>query len=347
MKKLALLLHKVTHWEYWPFGIVYIPMHFVWFYYSFRARSFFFFNASNPTIKNGGFLMESKKEIYDILPAQYYPKTMLVRLGDIFETVAEECVRVGLHYPLIAKPDIGMRGMAVQKLETDADLAMYFKKADFNFLIQEFVDLPNEVGIFYVREPDQSQGKITGIVAKEYLIVTGDGKSSLRNLVESNPRYHLQLGALSRMYGEKLLDIPARGELVNLVPYGNHARGSRFINATHLATDRLTETINRLCTQVPHFYYGRLDIKYNTWEELENGQNISIIELNGAGSEPTHIYDPGQSIFVAWKEISRHFGMLFRISMQNYKKGFPFLTFQEGLEMFRQNSLHVRKLENF
>ncbi|MCF2488267.1 hypothetical protein [Dyadobacter sp. CY347] len=347
MKKISLLIHKITHWEYWPFGIVYIPMHFVWFYYSFRARSFFFFNAANPSIRNGGFLMESKKEIYDIIPAQFYPKTILVTLGNAFETAKESCIKAGLHYPLIAKPDIGMRGMAVQKLESDSDLLAYFHKANFNFLIQEFVDLPNEVGIFYVRNPGQSKGKITGIVAKEYLIVTGDGKSSLKNLVESNPRYHLQLGALAKMYGEKLLNVPARGEMVNLVPYGNHARGSRFINATHLATEQLTDTINRLCTQVPHFYYGRLDIKYDTWDELEIGRNISIIELNGAGSEPTHIYDPGQSIFTAWKEISRHFGMLFRISMINYRNGFPFLKFREGLEMFRQNSRHVRKLESF
>ena len=322
-------------------------MYVVWFYYSLRARSFFFFNASNPSIRNGGFLMESKKEIYDLIPPQYYPKTMLVKSGNAFESIKQHCIREELHYPLIAKPDIGMRGMAVQKLESDADLETYVRKANFNFLIQDFVDLPNEVGIFYVRDPHYNKGKITGIVAKEYLIVKGDGKSSLKELVERNPRHHFQLKALFKIYGPKLMDIPARGEIVNLVPYGNHARGSKFMNVSKLATDKLTDTINSLCTQVPHFYYGRLDIKYNTLAELEAGRNISVIELNGAGSEPTHIYDPGQSILTAWKEISRHFEMLFRISMINHKKGFPFLTLREGLEMFRQNKHHVRKLENF
>ncbi|KAA0993934.1 D-alanine--D-alanine ligase [Dyadobacter sp. UC 10] len=337
----------MTHWEYWPFGIVYIPMYFVWFYYSLRARSFFFFNASNPSIRNGGFLMESKKEIYDLLPAEFYPKTVLARPGEALTAIRAKYTNLKMSFPLIAKPDIGMRGMAVQKLENEEDLAAYINKVDFDFLIQEYVDLPNEIGIFYVRFPNKEKGKITGIVAKEFLIVVGDGRSNIQALVEKNPRYHLQMNALQKMYGSRLMDIPAPGERINLVPYGNHARGSRFVNATSWANVKLTAVLNRICLQVPHFHYGRLDIKYNTIEELENGQNLSIIELNGAGSEPTHIYDPGQSIFTAWKEIVRHFSMLFKISKINHQNGHRFMTFFEGLDMLRQNKLHVKKLERF
>ena len=45
------------------------------------------------------------------------------------------------------------------------------------------------------------------------------------------------------------------------------------------------------------YYSGRLDIRYNTLDELKPGNNFSIIELNGAGSEPTHIYDPTHFVF--------------------------------------------------
>jgi hypothetical protein len=55
--------------------VVYFPIFFLWMYYALRAKSIFFFNASNPSIKNGGFIMESKKAIYDLIPQQYYPKT--------------------------------------------------------------------------------------------------------------------------------------------------------------------------------------------------------------------------------------------------------------------------------
>jgi hypothetical protein len=37
-------------------------------FYSMKAKSIFFFNASNPTIKNGGFIMVSKKAIYNLIP---------------------------------------------------------------------------------------------------------------------------------------------------------------------------------------------------------------------------------------------------------------------------------------
>jgi hypothetical protein len=44
-----------------------------------KAKSIFFFNASNPTIKNGGFIMVSKKAIYNLIPQKYYPITELIK----------------------------------------------------------------------------------------------------------------------------------------------------------------------------------------------------------------------------------------------------------------------------
>jgi hypothetical protein len=41
---------------------------------------------------------------------------------------------------------------------------------------------------------------------------------------------------------------------------------------------------------------------YNTIEELEQGINFAVVELNGAASGPTHIYDPKHSLFFCWKE---------------------------------------------
>ena len=84
-----------------------------------------------------------------------------------------------------------------------------------------------------------------------------------------------------------------------MVPYGNHSRGSKFIDLSNLIDEQLSSTINLICLSIPDFYYGRLDIKFKDWEDLKNGKNFSIIEVNGAGSEPTHIYDPKHSIFYA------------------------------------------------
>ena len=187
MKKFKLFIHKLTHWEYWPFDIVYIPMYFVWFYYAAKARSFFFFNAANPRIKNAGFLMESKKEIYDIIPAAFIPKTLFfkyeTKAGEILKDVAAS----GISFPCIAKPDIGGKGRGVEKLYALNDIAVYAAKIKMDFLVQEFILYPQEVGIFYCRMPDKPDGFITGIVAKEFLIVKGDGLSTLTQLIEKIP----------------------------------------------------------------------------------------------------------------------------------------------------------------
>jgi len=68
------------------------------------------------------------------------------------------------------------------------------------------------VGIFYVRFPHEKSGRITGIVAKEFLIVEGDGVSTITQLLKMNPRYAMQLNALQKEYGKKLNKIIAKGK---------------------------------------------------------------------------------------------------------------------------------------
>lgn len=347
MKQLRLYIHKLTHWEYWPFDIVYIPMYFVWFYYAAKARSFFFFNAANPRIKNAGFLMESKKEIYDIIPEQYIPKTLFFKNGTATEDILKTVTEANISYPCIAKPDIGCKGMGVQKISEAGQIAVYASKINMDFLVQEFISFPEEVGIFYCRIPGETDGFITGIVAKEFLILKGDGLSTITELLIKDPRYHFQLAALKKIYGEEMNTVLAKDELKNMVPYGNHARGAKFIDVTHWADEKFNKTFDHICKQIPEFYFGRLDIMYNNLEDLKEGKNFSIIELNGAGSEPTHIYDPRHSLFFAWKEIARHFKFLCTISIKNHKKGFPYLTVKEGLQMFRENKEVIRNLKKY
>lgn len=329
---------RLFNWEYWSFATVYTPVVPIWLFYCLRARSFFFFSASNPTIENGGFLMESKKKIYDLIPAEFYPATILVTLPADPDEVVARVHAYGLQYPLIAKPDIGARGMGVRKLHNEADLMAYCQESPLEFLVQEYADLPLEAGIFYCRLPGEKKGRITGIVSKEFLTVIGDGIHTIRELCQQEKRFILQLEALQKMHGNALDVVIAKGEIKELVPYGNHARGAKFIDDTCRATNALQEQIDLILQQVDRFYYGRMDIRFRTWEELEEGSAFSIIELNGAGSEPTHMYDPRHSIFFAWKEIIRHWDWCYRISRLNHKKGIPYMSFAEGVKMFRDNA---------
>ena len=55
------------------------------------------------------------------------------------------------------------------------------------------------------------------------------------------------------------------------------------------------------------------------------------MELNGAGSEPSHIYQPGASLWNAYKSLFFHWKVLFRISRANKKRGTPYLTTRQGM----------------
>jgi len=105
--------------------------------------------------------------------------------------------------------------------------------------------------------------------------------------------------------------------------------------------------INDICLQIPGFYYGRLDIMYRTFEELERGENFALVEINGAGSEPIHMYDPKHSIVYGWKEMLRHIRYMYEISVENHKNGAPYLSHKEGMRQYKIHLEQSKKIVNF
>ncbi|MDF0708103.1 D-alanine--D-alanine ligase [Flagellimonas okinawensis] len=336
MDSLKLIWHRITNWEYWPFWLIYYPMFPVWLFYSLKARSFFFFNAANPGMKNGGMAMISKMEIYTMIPERFIPKTVFIEKNDTPELALERVLENDIGFPFIAKPDIGMKAFGVEKIHNKDEFRNYLNWTPSHFLVQELIPYQKEVGIFYVRKPDEVHGKITGIVSKEFLSVTGDGQSTMLELIKRNPRSHLQLAVLKKKFGAQLQEVLIEGEEFILVPYGSHTRGAKFVDISHKINEALVNTIDDICSQMNGFHYGRLDVLYNTFEELCQGKNFSVIEVNGAGGEATHIYDPQHSLFWAWREVARHWAMLCEISIANKKAGHTYLSFKDGRAMLKQ-----------
>ena len=73
---------------------------------------------------------------------------------------------------------------------------------------------------------------------------------------------------------------------------GNHCRGSIFRNGNAYITPALTEALDQILADVDDFYYGRLDVRFRHIDALMRGEDFEIIEINGAASEATHIWDP-------------------------------------------------------
>lgn len=330
-------LTRLFNWEYWSFGAVYFWIIPAWLFFCFRARSFFFFSASNPSIQNGGLIGESKKDIHHVLPSHFYPRTNHFSHSTVNTEVLKKIVESGLRFPLIGKPDIGGKGRGVKLLKDENDVMEYSRKALLDYHIQEFIDYPHEVGIFYYRYPDAEKGIISGIVGKEFLTVTGNGIDTLHELLKADRRSMMYLKSLEIIHRQQLHEIILDGEKRVVSPYGNHARGSKFLDCSHWADEELLTMIDCISKEIDGFYFGRFDIRYKNWDLLKKGKEFVIIELNGAGAEPTHMYDPRHSVLFAWKEIVRHWNIMEKISRKNHQKGISYLSFRDGINMFRED----------
>lgn len=329
-------LIRLVNWEFWPWQIIYFPVMLFWLWLSIKARSLFFFAAVNPGIESGGLLVESKSAILDLLADDLKPKTRLMEYPISFEEVIEKLKAGSIRFPVIVKPDHGERGRRVEKIEDREELRTYIKTVREDFIIQEYIDLPLETGIFYYRYPGQEQGTISSLVIKELLHVTGDGSSTVETLMEKDPRARLQIKRVRKRHPGLMNRVPDKGEKIELVPIGNHRRGATFLNGNHLIDEALTEVVDEFARKIEGFFYGRFDIRCAGMEELKKGKTIKILELNGAKSEPAHIYDPGFSLAEAYKVLFTHWRIIYRIARENHKRGVKYPSWNEGWAMWKK-----------
>jgi hypothetical protein len=342
--KTKALLIKLFNWEYWPTYIVYFPLSIYYLYLAAKAKSFFFFSASNPSIETGGMFFESKWKIFKLIPKEYYPTTIFISERNPIAQTLAAIDGANITYPFIAKPDRGERGWAVQKINNHDELIYYIANNRVDFLIQKFIDFPIELSVFYYRNPRIANGVVSSVTFKELLNVVGDGQTTLRSLIMQNPRALLQFDVLEKIYVTEMDIILKDGEKKVLVPYGNHCRGAMFLDYNHIIDEQLNDTFDQISKSIKGFYYGRYDIKCNSIEELKLGINFSIVELNGAGAEPAHIYQPNYSFFKAQRDIFKHYSMLCAISMENAKTGTEYLTFKSFRAMQAEQKIYKSKV---
>jgi hypothetical protein len=347
LKRRAVLFffHKIFNWEYWPQALIYAPLAPVYLYYTIKTGTPFFNVAANPHMENGGYLMESKFLIHQQLPQHLVPATVFIGAGSDFNVVRKKLLLSGISFPFFCKPDIGGKGRGVEKIENMEQLETYHSNTPLQYLIQAAIPYKNEIGVFYCRLPHQTHGCITGLVAKAAMEVRGDGKHTIRELILSVPRYYYQRRFLFEKHADQLSRVLAKGEVFVLGEIGNHARGSKFTDCTAYNNPRLEAVFDAIAAANAPFYYGRYDIKFNSWEELYEGRNFMLIELNGSGSEPTHMYDPAKSIWQAWKIILQHWKWMYQIASAHHKKGVPYLPFKDGRKLQRMENAIAAKFK--
>lgn len=283
----------------------------------------------------GGMFGESKYDVIKKIPEQYIPKTILVKQPIDTASILAQITASELRFPLIFKPDIGERGFMVKRVNSVQDVEKYIATFRYDFVVQELVDLPLELGVFYVRFPNESKGNVTSVVMKEMLSVTGDGKSTLQELILGKDRAKLQWDKLKTIFNGKLHEVIAKDKQIELVSIGNHCLGTKFLNGGHLINDTLSATFDHVSKQVDGFYFGRFDLRCASIDDLYKG-NFKVMELNGCGAEPAHIYHPGFPLRKAMTVLFRHWRNIFLIARENVKHGASYTSLKEAKAYYRK-----------
>ena len=312
---------KWTSFEFWPAWFFYIPIYLLYPVLSIRYGSFFNPFYANPNILNGGLLGESKWDFLQYLDpkAQSTLRAIKISKGTGFDEFLKILAENQYDFPFILKPDVGQRGFGVRIIRDEFDLTEYLLLSNFDMVLQRLSQLPQEAGIFYMKIPKTNEEFIFSITDKRFPWLVGDGKTKLGDLILNDKRAQIIASTYFSRHEDALNEIIPEQESFQLSECGNHCQGAIFLNGQHLKTEKLLHEIAKIAKQLPDFYFGRFDIRYENEESLKSGE-FEIIEINGAGSEATHIWDAKTTLVEAYKTLFIQWNLLFKIGGQVKKQ---------------------------
>ena len=332
----------VSFFEFWPQKLFYPPLFFYWVWLTLRHGGFTLPTISNPRFPFGGWIGESKSRVFENagqFARQYIASWLQVRRSA--DLKAEDALRqanlAGLNLPFIAKPDLGCRGVGVRRIRNVEELQAYIERFPMNedIVLQSLVDHEAEAGIFYVRKPSEKHGRIISVTLKYFPYVYGDGKSTLRELIERDRR----AGPLAHIYmprhATRLHWIVPDRHPFRLAYAGSHSRGTIFRNGNRFVTQAMTDAFDRIAKDIDEFYFGRFDIRFTSIEDLQVGRGFTIVEVNGAGAEATHIWDRNTTLLEAYGALMQQYRLLWETGAENARRGFRPASLPDLIRAYR------------
>jgi membrane protein DedA with SNARE-associated domain len=333
LRALRARLARWTRWEFWPAWLFYPPVALYCLWLALKYRGLTLPTVANPGIFSGGIVGESKhamlKELLATSP-EFTAEARLVspgsfaeRLQSVEQAIADFTLTATSEAgaPIILKPDLGQRGVGIKLIHTRAQAESYLRATNAPLVAQRYAPGPNEAGIFYYRFPHESRGRIFAITEKIFPKVVGDGRSTLAELIGRDPRAAIIAKTYLARFAPRCNEVLAAGEELKLVEAGNHAQGCVFRDGMHLCTPALESRIDEVSRKLAGFFFGRYDLRYASEDDLRAGRNFQIIELNGAASEATSIYDARNSLWSAYRTLFRQWDLVFAIGAANRARG--------------------------
>jgi len=323
---------STSFFEFWPSQIIYIPVVLQWIYLSLRYRSLSLPLISNPSIYLAGMIGESKSSVLlqagdkaqcFIAPFTVFTNNKQQSIKSRLIDALAKLDHSNISFPLIAKPDMGCRGAGVKIIHNETTLTNYLENFPDNakLLLQHKVPHEAEAGIFYIRKPGQQKGFIFSITLKYTPYVFGDGIHTLAQLIEKDPRAKKISNIYFKRHTDQLNYTVPEHRAFRLSFAGSHCKGSIFRNGNNFITDQLTSVFDEITGDIKDFYYGRFDVRFESIEKLQKGLGFKILEINGASSEATHIWDNNTKLKDVYKTLFYQYKTLFDIGNLNRNAG--------------------------
>ena len=314
--------------EKMPKWLICVPLVLQWSWLALRYRSVTLPSAANPRITAGGLVGEGKLEYFAGMGATARAATARhVGIADARRRSAAELEAVlagaGLAFPLVAKPDLGLCGYGVCKLDSMAALRDYAARYPDGetIVLQQYLSDEHEAGIFYARDPDGGPGRLIGLALRYYPRVLGDGVSTLAELIGNDARAARVLKSPAHLCRLDLLSVPAAGQAVRLSTIGSTRVGGLYRDGAALITPALCAAIDAIARDMPEFYVGRFDVRFRSALELSAGTDFTIMEVNGAGSEAIQAWDPDIGLVAGLRLIFAKQRVVFAIGAANRRRG--------------------------
>jgi len=350
LESLTARFKRIARWEFWPPVVFYIPVAAKYLVLAIQYRSFSLPTLANPGMYMGGVIGESKFETLADL-SRAHPEAVAETHLVPFDSIEQQACQIlrlrnenDLPYPLVLKPDVGQRGYGFKVIHSEEDIHSYVTCFKRDVLVQKYVPGPLEAGVFYYRFPQEGEGRIFAITEKVFPVVTGDGRHTLEELIRADSRASLVAGTYLHRFASEKARVLAAGESFKLVEAGNHGQGAIFLDGGRLLSGALRLRIDEISQSIPGFFVGRFDVRYSSEDALREGRDFQIIELNGASSEATNIYDPRNSLWSAYRTLFRQWDIVFAIADENRRLGLRTVSVRAILEKFsqyrRQAALH-------
>ncbi len=336
----------VGRFEQLPKWLNLVPMVLQWIWLGMRYRSITLPSSANPGITSGGMVGDGKLEYFARMGATARATT--ADYIGVDNTRGLECDALitrmndaGLQFPVVAKPDLGWCGYGVRLLASPCELDDYLRRfpQGETFLLQRYLPEPGEAGLFYVREPDTAAGRLIGILLRHYPSVIGNGVDTVAGLIARDPRLRRATNNAMHECRYDPASVPVRGELVRLSTVASTRVGGGYEDGTHYATPALAARTDAIARDMGVFLVGRFDVRYRSLESLQRGE-FTIMEVNGAGSEAVHAWDPKYSIRDVYRIVFAKQRLLFRIADANRKRGHR----PVGLRKLAQLYLHQQRV---